>query len=731
MKLAPRSWNFVVSCYEPLGAVTGGIGTYTRLLLHRIASLHDNVLAFTAADEVVDLPANVTLVSVPGVPKLAKRDLNNLADHHFAYSFHLSRLLQSLQAEGHSFEWTEFPDYGNDGFFALCLRKAGILDLGHVSVRLHSPVLMLREDNLWPRHLTPLDMLHHCSGERFVLGEVDSILYGETAMLERVLSFFDERTGSLLRAKSLQSPHPWPAPIPGSITATHPDRDADGNTIEIGLVGRLEVRKGSYEMIRLWDDQRALKPEPGLTARYHFVGGTTADWAGRSVERVVSQHIAEKGIGDNVVLHGKQPQEMLPILFAGLDGLLYPSRFENYPNALIEAMQLGKPVLVSSHGCMPDLIKNYPDGRTTDPLRPDVFAADVAEFVRALALQRPIWAEREAARRAAYLEISQEQNRNFDSFYQSAPVPTRVPTVEQRLSVAFVVPHFRQSHLITELLDDIEECLKPGDEVVVVDDASGPEERVRLEGLIKARGKPFRVVFKSRNEGPGAARDDGVRLTTADAVQFCDADDRLVPSEVATARSALVRNAELDAVFGVMEAFGDLDHFWVPTLPNPELSWLRNFAHSAGLFRRTVFDQVGGYPRQPLAHYEDWLFNLRLLLLKIEVLVIPLVTMRYRVKLGSSRSQANAALVHHSYQAIVDSALATSAERQIAFDHNVLMRMIGRAYLLETVTPDQTPGVKPRRYELADRMVEFLWGKPRISRLAKSVAHRILKSSRR
>jgi hypothetical protein len=159
MNHSDKNWDFVVSCYEPLGSVTGGIGTYTRLLLHQLSSIHESILGFTASDIDLDLPSNVTLVQVRNTAQWNGRSPNNLPDAHFAYSFHLAQQLLHMQTIGHRFTRTEFPDYGNDGFFAMSLRKAGALDLGHVSIRLHSPSLMLRKDNCWPDFLAPLDLV--------------------------------------------------------------------------------------------------------------------------------------------------------------------------------------------------------------------------------------------------------------------------------------------------------------------------------------------------------------------------------------------------------------------------------------------------------------------------------------------------------------------------------------------------------------------------------------------
>jgi len=733
-----QEWDLIVSCYEPLGRVTGGIGTYTRLLLHRLAAIHGSILAFTASEEQVALPENVTLITVPDVPSLGRRPLNNLPDQHFAYSFHLAAQLARLEEQGHRFLRTEFPDYGNDGYFALGARKAGMLDLGHVSVRLHSPSLMLRDDNRWPKFLAPLDLVSHGAAERFVLEETDSILYGDRPMLDRVLDYFDAEERARLQAKALHVPHPWPVvppetrPKTGAVAArsatASPEPDAASRLIRIGLVGRLEVRKGSYEMLRLWEDARAFNPQPDLHVQYHFIGGTTADWMGRSVEEVLRRHVEENDLSGKVVFHGRVSQEALPALLGELDGLMYPSRFENYPNALIEAMQMGKAVLVSRHGCMPNLSAGYPDARVTDPCDPLTFADNVAAFAVDLAQGQANRAASEAARRAAYARLAAGFNEEHDRAYANAPAGEVAEPAAADISIAFVIPHFRQASFVAELFDDLSRCLQPGDEVLVVDDASGPEHLARLEEAIGTCGLPIRLLAKSVNEGPGSARDDGIAASSAAAIQFCDADDRLDPRGIAAARRALARHSDLDAVVGVQECFGDLDHFWVPMLPAPELAFVRNFSHSAVLFRREIFARTEGYPRRRMAHFEDWLFDLRFMLEGGKLLVLPLVTLFYRIRHGESRSHFNAVDEYHSWQTMLEDALDFARRRGRVLDESAILRLFGQAWLLErsTLAPGQI-GLRPRRYDVADRIVQSLHGRPRLMRLAIAAANRLLR----
>ena len=217
-------WDFVLSCAEPLKSVTGGIGTYSRMLAQYLSPIHKRVLLITAGEfSTQHIPENVSIIAIKNIPNLPDgTELQNLNDHLRLYSFHLARLLTALFEVGHRFREAEFPDYGNDGYFTTVMRQAGALDIGKVYIRLHSPHLMLRDDNLWPVHLTPTNIVEHSDAERFTFMQADHLLYGGTAMLERVLSYFNEEERQSLRSRSVQIPHPWPlARVPTMAAAGH------------------------------------------------------------------------------------------------------------------------------------------------------------------------------------------------------------------------------------------------------------------------------------------------------------------------------------------------------------------------------------------------------------------------------------------------------------------------------------------------------------------------------
>lgn len=65
---------------------------------------------------------------------------------------------------------------------------------------------------------------------------------------------------------------------------------------------------------------------------------------------------------------------------------------------------------------------------------------------------------------------------------------------------------------------------RPADEVIVIDDGSGPETARVLEREREAGALPLRVIRRDRAAGPATARDEGWRASAADLIAFTDDD---------------------------------------------------------------------------------------------------------------------------------------------------------------------------------------------------------------
>ncbi len=144
-----------------------------------------------------------------------------------------------------------------------------------------------------------------------------------------------------------------------------PPSDGDGPAGRDGIlfVGRLSPEKG---VTTLLDALASMGPD----ARLLLVGTGPS---GEELEGVARQ----RGLGARAVFLGpKQPPE-IRTLMAGARALVLPSLAENFPLVLLEAMAAGLPVVATSVGGIPEIVRDGDTGLVVPP-------RDAAALARAL-----------------------------------------------------------------------------------------------------------------------------------------------------------------------------------------------------------------------------------------------------------------------------------------------------------------------------------------------------------
>jgi glycosyltransferase involved in cell wall biosynthesis len=201
-------------------------------------------------------------------------------------------------------------------------------------------------------------------------------------------------------------------------------------------------------------------------------------------------------------------------------------------------------------------------------------------------------------------------------------------------AVAVVVPTFNRADLLAETLSLILNQTHRPAEVVVVDDGSPTDA---TEKLVERLGPPVRYL-KVPNGGPSAARNAGVRASSAEWVAFCDDDDLWTPGYLARAAELVADAPDVQSLFsdlkyvrdGVWDErtkFADAPAgYWDGEFAAVgadrvyrESLYRRVFAFnpvypSNTILRRSGFDTLGGYhPALSRLGPEDWEFTLRLM----------------------------------------------------------------------------------------------------------------------
>lgn len=695
-------WDFVITSFEPISNVTGGIGTYIRLLLSELCSKSiekQSRILFLTRHVVdpdwrvqLDYP-NLKVVLIDSNKAYGGGEINYVGDEHSYFSFKVADYLETLFVSGDTFGLIEFSDYGRDGYYTIKKKRLGLFLCNNIAIRLHSPEIMLFSDNRNPLSALNVDIFYRHEQEQYCFKHCDTILYGGDQMLERVEAEL-RNTGISIKSKAVKIPHPFrmlnPAPVRTIVqikTDNNPvrkswvnkiyGRDAaklinkNDDRITILYSGRLERRKGIFDFFdTVSKDSTIISKILKLNINFLLCGrDTNTGPNGRSMLERINELVMSSGLHENVTIKGYVPQdELYNDLIPSMNAFIFPSLFENYPNAFIETLPFGKPTLVSSRGCMAEIGAEFEFVKSYDPTSTDAGKRilNFIEYVNSevkksnpAGMNGTKLAEQSLDK---YTAIAVRHNSSICALYHNLiskkePQPDNISASEP---VTFIIPHFKNTEYLENCIISVKKCMRDGDEVIVVDDCSGSDEAAYVKNLCHQYGAV--AVLLSENQGPSIARNIGASRAKTNLIQFIDADDLLDPTGFVKSRTAIESNNEIDFVYGVAHTFGASDHLWMPR--DVSLNVLEeNYTHSAILIRKAAFEEVGGFDGSLRHHYEDWEFNARLALFGKRGEAVPCVTFHYRQKEGS-RNISNRDLAGESRFSVIDR--ATRSSRHLA-----------------------------------------------------------------
>jgi len=641
-------WDFIFTCFEPLENVTGGIGKYIKLLIASLACDNKKLLVLTRAlNKNFNFPKGVQPIFVDERP--INRHLSFVGDEHDHFSFYCHLAFRALSRSGHSFGIVEFSDYGVEGFYPLRAVAAGSYSFEKTIVRLHSPEMMLINDNGGSHFNLSTFLRDRIDREVSVYEDVDVIVYGGEAMRERILSLTSNYTK--IDTEKLQKCH---HPLDISSFESYSSNaskildeklaKAIDSSVTITLSGRIEHRKGQVLFfLNLLDDPQITE----FIVRHRIVFvfcGQNVMTSGKDLLlfQKLRDRIKKACLEEHFVFLGKLNSDELTNVLSCSDEFIFPSVFENYPNALLETLPFSRPTLISKHGCMEEITTGFKDIFVFDPNCVDENL--VLDFLHATLAKKGLSDESESTNRLGILSSRQKQM--CDWYFNMSDIhKTKEPAVElsSDLTVGFIVPVFQNYSFLSETLVSCIASMKQGDKIVVVDDGSDPANADAIKSICRKHGVEY--LSLDRNSGPLAARIAGARNCNTDLIQFCDSDDILEPSGIFLCRTAFQKDRSLGALCGVMACFGTEAHLWVPRNGHIWTGLHDNFSHSGAMFNRAQFLEAFSAEPPNVEVNEDWLANLILIASGCKFRMTPEITYHYR-RFPQSRSSVNS---HHFF----------------------------------------------------------------------------------
>ncbi|MEZ0174967.1 MAG: glycosyltransferase [Candidatus Reddybacter sp.] len=118
------------------------------------------------------------------------------------------------------------------------------------------------------------------------------------------------------------------------------------------------------------------------------------------------------------------------------------------------------------------------------------------------------------------------------------------------MKISAVIPTYNNAEYIEEAIDSILAQTHPIDEIIIIDDGSSDNTAALIKAIKQKTNKLSYI--KQGNQGPSAARNQGIEIANGDWIAFLDADDRWPQDKIALQIAALQREPSLQLIAGDM-----------------------------------------------------------------------------------------------------------------------------------------------------------------------------------
>ena len=640
-------------------------------------------------------------------------------DHNYPYARHGLAVLKTIRRlhERFAFDVIEYPDYWAEGH-ALSQAKRTTREFDSVALvcRLHTSSALCRtldNDSTYPHYAAYLDIMEHES-----IAHADLVLSPSTDLLAITKGYMathdlgEIKSGHVLR---------YPFDIESIKNLRQPgDALAASATPTVLYFGRMEHRKGVDILVLA--GQKLL--QRGVSARFIFVGGDTGTGPfGRSMRKHVQKLIDPRWAGRFEFLPPVERKELGGMIDSATL-CCFPARWDNFPNALLEAMALGAPVVSCNTGGPGEIIIHGESGLLCDAENPDALGDTIERVLRDEMTRKRIASN--APVRIAEMCNPTQVVADFVELVEQVSTQEVKPTAptatlaEGVPVVSVVVPHYNLAEFLPETLESISRQTFGSIETIVVDDGSTDSASIAL--IDRLEGNGLRVIQQA-NMGLSGARNAGLAAARGEFVLPLDADDIISPTFVAQAVEVMRREPELAYVTAMVGYFRQAPtrHFggWVPLGLHRDLLPIHNCGGCCiALFRRDALNDINGYSTE-LTSYEDWDVYCSLAERGHHGAVIPDFMLHYRIRSDSLLRTEVEMRKQHLHARVL------ARHPNLARDHSRVQRTM--------LSEQMEAGNLERaglRYRVADRLNEAIKGSP-VHSFVKGLAERTIEAKRR
>ncbi len=218
-------------------------------------------------------------------------------------------------------------------------------------------------------------------------------------------------------------------------------------------------------------------------------------------------------------------------------------------------------------------------------------------------------------------------------------------------TVSVIIPCFNQAEFLYESVDSVLAQTYQDFEIIVVNDGSTDVESIRI---LETFNRPKTSIIHSANRGLASARNLAIEHAKGRYILPLDADDKIGGTYLEKCVAVLEGQCEIGIVYCEAEFFGLMEGRWdLPPYEFPDILVSPRIFCSA-MFRKSDWEQAGGYSLEMIHGWEDHDFWLSVIGLGRGVHRIPEVLFYYRQKSASMLSAMTREKYIYSFHKLVE-----------------------------------------------------------------------------
>ncbi|KXK25836.1 MAG: putative glycosyltransferase EpsJ [candidate division WS6 bacterium OLB20] len=205
-----------------------------------------------------------------------------------------------------------------------------------------------------------------------------------------------------------------------------------------------------------------------------------------------------------------------------------------------------------------------------------------------------------------------------------------------QINFSVVIPYYNMGAYVDEAIAAVDAQTLDGVELIIVNDGSTEPESLAVLDRIRRERTDIKIIDQQNKKLPGA-RNTGVKEASGRYVACLDADDSWDPEYLKKAFEVYERDTQnmIAIVTSWVQFFGERNDIWqVPDFDLPQM-FIANPLQSSSTFRRSVWQELGGFDETMVHGYEDWDFWMRAVAKGYEWRSIPETLIRYRSRSDS------------------------------------------------------------------------------------------------